>query len=250
MRILVCNDDGLAARGIALLAQVAQTLSPDTWVVAPARKWTAASHQLSFDRDLTLTRRDARTYECDGAPADCVVGALTALFAPSERPDLVLAGINDAPNVGEDLAYSGTLAIAREATLWGIPAIAWSRHRRWTDAPQEVATLAALLAALWQARAEWSAQGSWIAVGLPDRLPAPVVCAAPAVDKIGNASDVVSRTPERIVYRLRRGRPGTATSGDENEALRAGHVVVTRHGWRCTPPLSPTLLASLAHASA
>ena len=62
MRILVCNDDGIDAPGLAELARAAQCLGSDVWVVAPARKWTAASHQLSFDRDLTLTRaRRART---------------------------------------------------------------------------------------------------------------------------------------------------------------------------------------------
>jgi 5'-nucleotidase len=242
MRILVCNDDGLASPGLALLAAAARSLSPDTWVVAPARKWTAASHQLTFDRDVTLTRRGERTFECDAAPADCVVAALTALFAPHERPGLVLGGINDARNVGEDVAYSGTMAIAREAALWGIPAIAWSRHRRWPDGPGETEALAQLLARMWQDRAAWAGHGAWLAVGLPDRLPAPLTQAAPAHDKIGTASDIVQRSDERVVYRLRRGRAGVARPGDENAALQAGNVVVARHAWACNAPLDADLL--------
>jgi 5'-nucleotidase len=248
MRILVCNDDGLASPGLALLAAAAGTLCADTTIVAPARKWTAASHQLTFDRDITVTRRGERTFECDGAPADCVVAALTALLAPHERPDLVLAGINDARNVGEDVAYSGTMAIAREATLWGIPAIAFSRHRRWPDTPAERQALARLLARLWHDRAQWAGDGAWQAVGLPDRLPAPLVQATPAHDKIGAASDVLQRCGERVVYRLRRGRPGAARPGDENAALQAGNVVIARHAWACKAPLAGDLVAGWSTA--
>ena len=114
MRILVCNDDGIGAPGIGVLADAAVVIGTDVWIVAPERKWTAASHQLSFDHDLILTRIRERTFSCSGAPADCVVAAMTILFAHGPKPDLVLAGVNDKRNVAEDLAYSGTMAIARE----------------------------------------------------------------------------------------------------------------------------------------
>src|ERR1043165_2369014 len=106
MRILVSNDDGIGAPGLIALAEAARTLTADVWVVAPERKWTAASHQLSFDRVLALDRAAEREYACSGAPADCVVAAMTLLFAGGARPDLVLAGVNDKLNVAEDLAYS------------------------------------------------------------------------------------------------------------------------------------------------
>jgi 5'-nucleotidase len=138
MRILVCNDDGFEAPGVRLMARLAHAMTPDVWVVAPDRKWTAASHQLSFDRDLTLTRKGERAYACSGAPADCVVAAMTILFADGAKPDLVLAGVNDKRNVAEDIAYSGTMAIAREATFFGVPAIAISRG---VPAPAESAEL-------------------------------------------------------------------------------------------------------------
>ena len=73
MRVLVCNDDGIDAPGLRVLAAAATTLTSDVWVVAPERKWTAASHQLSFDRVLTLTRVGEREYKCSGAPADCAM---------------------------------------------------------------------------------------------------------------------------------------------------------------------------------
>ena len=120
MRILISNDDGVGAPGLALLADAARALSEDVLIVAPERKWTAASHQLTFDRDQTLTRVEANVYACSGAPADCVVAAMTVLHA---APALVLSGVNDKANVGEDIAYSGTTAIAREAAFFAVPAM-------------------------------------------------------------------------------------------------------------------------------
>src|SRR6266568_2152775 len=123
MRILVGNDDGIDSPGLSALADAALALSPDVWVIAPERRWTAAGHQLTFDRELTLTKRQDRRYACSGAPADCVVAAMTVLFDSEARPDLVLSGINDKRNVAEDIAYSGTVSVAREASFWGVPAI-------------------------------------------------------------------------------------------------------------------------------
>jgi broad specificity polyphosphatase/5'/3'-nucleotidase SurE len=146
MRILICNDDGMEAPGIAFLAEAALVLGSDVWVVAPERKWTAASHQLSFDRDLILVRKGERSFVCSGAPADCVVAAMTALFSSEPKPDLVLAGVNDKRNVAEDAAYSGTMAIAREATFWGVPAIALSQVNGVSSSAAELATLRRLVA--------------------------------------------------------------------------------------------------------
>lgn len=249
LRILVCNDDGIESPGLALLAEVARGASEDVWVVAPERKWTAASHQLSFDRDLALVARAKRTYACTGAPADCVIAALTVLLA-DRPPDLVLAGINDKRNVGEDAAYSGTIAIAREATFHGVPAIALSRSRRWTDAPAEVAALRRLLGSWWATRGEWATDGHWLAAVLPDALPAPVTCARAARDKIGSATDVIAHDADRIVFRLRRGRPGTAAPGDENAALAAGRITVVRQGWHDAAPLDEDLVERWAAALA
>lgn len=249
MRILVSNDDGFEAPGVQLLAQVAQTMSPDVWVVAPDRKWTAASHQLSFDRDLTLTRKGERTYACSGAPADCVVAAMTILFAGGPKPDLVLAGVNDKRNVAEDIAYSGTMAIAREATFWRVPAIALSRTAPTSAAPAEVDTLHRLLQALWHSRDQWAADGHWLSINLPGVLPAPVVQARVGSDKLATACDVIANTPERIVYRIRRGRPGTGAAGDENAQIAAGNITVVRHRWYADAPLPDATVAAWSDVS-
>ena len=244
MRILICNDDGVDAPGLRLLADAAHRLSSDVWIVAPERKWTAASHQLTFDRAQTLTRVAERVYACSGAPADCVVAAMTIIFADAARPDFVLAGVNDKRNVAEDLAYSGTTAIAREAVFWGVPAASFSRAEHALVRPGDCDAIADLLRTLWTSRAAWAQDGQWLGINLPPRLPAPIVEARVGRDKIGSACDIVESTAARITYRLRRGRPGTSTPGDENAALADGAITVLRFGWRAANPLPPGLVAA------
>ena len=244
MRILVSNDDGTGAPGLGLLAEAALAVGPDVWVVAPDRRWTAAGHQLSFDRDLTLTPIGDRAFACSGTPADCVVAAMTILFAGGPQPDLILAGVNDKRNVAEDVAYSGTMAIAREGAFWGIPAIGVSKTNGVTDRHAELATLRSLLLALWDSRRDWAADGHWLSVNLPASLPAAVTQARIGRDKIANACDVLERTPERITYRIRRGRPGTSTSGDENALIDAGRTTIVRHRWFADAPLPETIVSA------
>jgi 5'/3'-nucleotidase len=248
MRILVCNDDGIGSAGLRLLVEAARGLADDVWAVAPDRKWTAAGHQLSFDRDLTLTRTAERTYACSGAPVDCVVAAMTLLFDGASRPDLVLSGVNDKRNVGEDLAYSGTMAIAREAVFWGIPALALSGVGWGADIGTQAAQLSRILSAAWRTRGDWAGDGRWLSINLPVTLPAPVERAQVARDKIASACEVVERTDDRIVFRIRRGRPGTREPGDENDRIDAGCVAVVRHRWHCDEALPDSVLAALRKA--
>jgi len=126
-RILVTNDDGVGSPGIKLLEEVARTLSPDVWTVAPEQEQSAASHSLTTRRPLRMAEVAPQRYAVDGTPTDCVMLAVKHLLR-ERRPELVLSGINDGGNVGEDLTYSGTVAAAMEATLLDIPAIALSQH--------------------------------------------------------------------------------------------------------------------------
>jgi 5'-nucleotidase len=212
------------------------------WVVAPERKWTAASHQLSFDRVLDLTRVAATEYACSGAPADCVVAAMSLLFADGARPDLVLAGVNDKVNVAEDFAYSGTMAIAREATFWDVPAIAFSRDDHGVPVPDFVGELGRLLRVLWEGRAGWSGSGCWLSLNLPARLPAPLVQARVGRDKIGAACETLESTAQTTAFRIARGRPATRTPGDERSVLAAGCIALVRHGWLADAPVPPAIL--------
>jgi 5'-nucleotidase len=128
-RILVSNDDGIDAPGLALLERIARELSSDVWVVAPEMEQSGAGHSLTTRRPLRLTEIAAHRYIVDGTPTDCILLALKRLLR-GRLPTLVLSGINAGANVAEDMTYSGTVAAAMEATLFGIPAIALSQEYR------------------------------------------------------------------------------------------------------------------------
>lgn len=123
MRILVSNDDGYTAPGLEALVQALQGLGELT-VVAPETNHSGASNSLTLNRPLTV-RTAANGFVCvNGTPSDCVHVALTGLM--DARPDLVVSGINNGANMGDDTLYSGTVAAAAEGYLFGIPSIAFS----------------------------------------------------------------------------------------------------------------------------
>jgi len=125
-RILISNDDGIDAPGIKVLENIARTLSDEVWVVAPLTEQSATGHSLTLRRPLRIFRRGKNRFAVDGTPTDCVLLAVNQIMK-EWKPDLVLSGINQGRNVGEDMTYSGTIAAAMEATLFGIPAIALSQ---------------------------------------------------------------------------------------------------------------------------
>lgn len=124
MRILISNDDGYLAPGINALADALAAIA-DIIVVAPEGNRSGASNSLSLDRPLSVQQAANGFYFVNGTPTDCVHVALTGLLR--ERPDLVVSGINNGPNMGDDTLYSGTVAAATEGYLFGIPAIAFSQ---------------------------------------------------------------------------------------------------------------------------
>ncbi len=126
-RILVTNDDGVHAIGLKVLEDIARSLTPDVWVVAPEAEQSAASHSLTIHRPLRLRQHGEKRYTVDGTPTDCVLIALNKIMK-DDKPTLVLSGVNQGSNIGEDVTYSGTIAAAMEATLLGVPAIALSQH--------------------------------------------------------------------------------------------------------------------------
>ena len=123
MRILLSNDDGYFAPGLAALAQALGTVAEVT-VVAPERDRSGASNSLTLDRPLTLRQSPSGFHYVNGTPTDCVHLAVTGWL--SQLPDMVVSGINHGANMGDDTIYSGTVAAATEGFLLGIPSIAVS----------------------------------------------------------------------------------------------------------------------------
>lgn len=156
LRILITNDDGVDAPGIAIMADIARALSDDVWIVAPDANQSGAGHRFTLGHELAIDQRDARTFAVvGGSPADCVVAGMTHLLG--DRPaDLVLSGVNAGQNLGDIINCSGTAAGAREGALQGALGIAMSQgvnyqHSRevvWSNAREHgLATARAIIAA-------------------------------------------------------------------------------------------------------
>jgi 5'-nucleotidase len=124
MRVLVSNDDGVDAPGIRALAEGLRAAGHAVTVVGPDRDRSGASNSLTLDQPIRARRLDEHTWSVAGTPTDCVHLALTGLL--EQEPDIVVSGINNAPNLGDDVIYSGTVAAAMEGRFLGLPAVAMS----------------------------------------------------------------------------------------------------------------------------
>lgn len=121
--ILLTNDDGIDSPGLMALLEAVNDIAKCT-VVAPERDNSAVSHSLTMNRPLKVTNRGNNLYSVDGTPADCVALSLKKILPTS--PHLLISGINNGPNLGNDIFYSGTVSAAIEGTMYGIPSIAFS----------------------------------------------------------------------------------------------------------------------------
>jgi 5'-nucleotidase len=139
MKILISNDDGYLAPGIVALADALATIA-DIVVVAPDGNRSGASNSLTLERPLSVQQAANGFYFVNGTPTDCVHVALTGMLGG--RPDLVVSGINNGPNMGDDTLYSGTVAAATEGFLFGIPAIAFSQASHGWENIEDAARLA------------------------------------------------------------------------------------------------------------
>lgn len=125
MRILLTNDDGIHAEGLASLERIARTLSDDVWIVAPELDQSGYAHSLSISEPLRLRKIGEKKYAVRGTPTDCVIMGARKLMP--DLPDLILSGVNSGANIADDVTYSGTVAGAMEGALLGIRSIAISQ---------------------------------------------------------------------------------------------------------------------------
>jgi 5'-nucleotidase len=166
-RILVTNDDGIHAEGLAVLEAVARSFSDDVWVIAPEREQSGAGHSLTMHEPIRMRELAPKRYEVSGTPTDCVLMAVMEI-ARDKPFSLVLSGVNRGANVAEDVTYSGTIAAAMEGTLLDIPSIAFSRSVT-SDAPIDWSAVASrapqLIATLGQQ--DWP-HSTLININFPD----------------------------------------------------------------------------------
>ena len=125
MRILLTNDDGYHAPGLAVLEAIAAQLSDDIWVCAPAEEQSGAGHSLTLSRPVRVREHGPRRFSVSGTPTDSVMMAMGVIM--DGPPDLILSGVNRGANLGDDVTYSGTVSAAMEGTLAGIRSISLSQ---------------------------------------------------------------------------------------------------------------------------
>jgi 5'-nucleotidase len=168
-RILVSNDDGIDARGIQILERALAPLG-DVFVVAPDGEQSASSHSLTVRRPIKVHKVDDHHYRLGGTPTDCVVLALQVIL--DRPPDLVVGGINHGPNMGEDVTYSGTVAVAFEGTILGVPSVAISSLQRDVADEETIGRIARLV--VERALTHGVPPGALLNVNIPDPRVAPV----------------------------------------------------------------------------
>ena len=241
MRILIANDDGYLAPGLAALVKACEGLG-ELDVVAPEQNASGTSNSLTLGRPLTVHTAANGFLYVNGTPSDCVHLALTGVLP--QRPDLVVSGINNGANMGDDTLYSGTVAAAMEGFLFGIPAIAFSQVAKgWgeLDAAARVAR-----SVIEQVLREPPKSGPWLLnVNIPnradaDRLPR-------AVTRLGrrHASEpLIRQTSPRgeTMYWI-------GPAGDAREAGPGTDFHATANGQVSVTPLQVDLTdhAALAH---
>jgi len=230
LRVLLSNDDGISAQGLVVLERIARQLTDDVWIVAPSLERSGAGHSLTIHEPLRPVKLGENRYTVSGTPTDCVMVAINHIMKDNP-PDLVLSGVNNGGNLGEDVHYSGTVAAAMEAVLLGVPAIALSQDFTdpdaipWATAEQYAPDIIRKVCAVG-----WG-KNVLVNVNFPDRMPEQVkgvMATAQGKHKVGD--DLILRHDPR-------GRPylwlggkrasGASTDGTDLKAAGDGYISVT-----------------------
>lgn len=228
MKILISNDDGYQAPGIVALHDALKRFA-DVEVVAPEHNNSAKSNALTLHSPLYVHRAANGFCYVNGTPADCVHVALTGLLG--YRPDLVVSGINNGANMGDDTIYSGTVGAAMEGYLFGIPAIAFSQVDKGWGEIEAAAAMAARMVQQLEQQLQLGGAPWLLNVNIPnmplDSLRPPVVC---RLGRRHAAERVITQESPRgeVMYWI--GGAGPAkddTEGTDFHATALGHVSVT-----------------------
>src|SRR6476469_877916 len=224
-RILITNDDGYHSEGIIALEQALSDLG-DVYVVAPASEQSGASHSLTLGRPLRIRQIDGRHWTVDGTPTDCVTLALNQILQNGDLPHICVSGINHGANLGDDATYSGTVAGALEATILGVPGLAFSLAAYRDHDFRESARIAREITE--KALVEGIPEGTLLNVNVPKGTPQGI-----RITKQGfkTARPVISEQIDprgKPYYWIGEVREGfRAEGGTDFEAVHEGYVSVT-----------------------
>ena len=224
-RILLTNDDGIQSNGLIKLEEALREVG-DVYVVAPASEMSGASHSLTLARPLRIRQIDERHWTVDGTPTDCVTLALNKILPPDDLPDVCASGINHGGNLGDDATYSGTVAGALEATILGVPGLAFSLVAREGFDFREAAQFA--VTAVQKVLAEGLPEGTLLNINIPAKE---IKGVRVTRQGIKNARPVISEHIDP------RGKPyfwigeeyfnANAVEGTDYFAVKSGYVSVT-----------------------
>jgi 5'-nucleotidase len=224
-RILLTNDDGIHSNGLRKLEEALGEVG-DVYVVAPASEMSGASHSLTLARPLRIRQLDERHWTVDGTPTDCITLALNKILSEEELPHICVSGINHGGNLGDDATYSGTVAGALEATILGVPGLAFSLVARENFDFSESAQFAVI--AVRKVLAEGLPEGTLLNINIP---PGEIKGVRVTRQGIKNARPVISEHIDP------RGKPyfwigeeyfGTnSADGTDYQAIELGYISVT-----------------------
>jgi 5'-nucleotidase len=248
-RILLTNDDGIDAPGLAVLERIASELGREIWVVAPEHDQSGVSHAVSLHHPIRITERGTRRYGITGTPGDCAVMGVCHLMADAP-PQLLLSGVNRGANLGLETVFSGTVGGAMTGMLLGVPSIALSQA--WTDrAHVRWDTAAALGPGVIRRLLEmgWSPK-TCLNVNFPD-VPAaevgPLTLARQGPGLIQGMRVEARTDPRGLIYHWVSFRRGPREQGPESDvdAVRAGRIAVTPLRYDRTDEEAYKMLAKL-----
>jgi len=230
-RVLLTNDDGIDAPGMAVMEEIAAQLAYEVWVVAPEHDQSGQSHAISLHHALRISERGNRRYGVTGTPGDCAAMGICHLMADSP-PQLVLSGVNRGLNLGLETVFSGTVGGAMTAMMLGVPAIALSqaftdrRNVPWDTARTLGAeTVRQLLAIGWGKDACLNVNFPPVPAGEAGAL----TLARQGVGMIAGMNVDTRTDPRGMQYHWLNFRRGDREQGPESDytAMRAGKIVVT-----------------------
>ncbi len=231
-RILIANDDSIHAEGIKILEEIALSITPHVWVVAPENQQSAVGHSLTINAPLRIKKYDDRHFSVYGTPTDSVLVGVREIMRDA-RPDLVLSGINHGQNTADDVTYSGTIAAAIEAVLMNIPAIGFSQDYDenggkpdWTHARHYIPQILSSLQGM-----DWN-DHVVISANIPRSIKGytPKICAVPQGHYSMEKQEMVRSVDPRGRPYFWIGAPPERDIEDQTHdvgALRAGNVTLT-----------------------
>jgi len=229
LNLLLTNDDGVTGSGLLVLAKILEKVA-NVYVLAPDSNRSGVSNHLSIEDELVIKKVSDRFYSCSGYPVDCTITGLVSGLFPVKF-DAVISGINQGPNLGTDLLYSGTAAAARQAVLYDVPGVAVSLGLAYEKKTFDFEPLAQFVANNLETLISLSdvEKGLFVNVNAPhQKVFNDVVFAPLSVRKYNDSLDMVARNDENLYGKVEGGRlDSLGPEQCDYQQVKKGNVVIS-----------------------